>query len=456
MKNIRKMTIIGLLTIIFATVSIPKVAEAASWMRNSVGWWLQEEDGSYPVGEWKNINGKRYYFDEQGYMTTGWFWDGQNWYYFGDANDGAMVTGWCQVGGQWYYMYSDGKMVSNTWIDSYWVNQDGAWVPNETPNRWVQVGNKWWYRHTGGSYTTNDWELIDGQWYHFDANGWMQHGWLKDNGNWYYLGAENDGAMKTNQWIGDYYVGADGVMATSQWIGKYYVDETGKWDSTKIDCEDDSENLIITQEQIEERRLLNQSYREQLTQTAGYNYISKSETIYQFGMLDINGDGVEELFIYTYNPVIGDNGPNYMLTITDGEVSAAGMGFGSLENVEYCVQTKHFINTHYYEDGSYDFRIYEYQGVFFSDELIYSGTNSDYQFAFHVDAKEQYSYGDIYNLSYSEKLTVEQVAYIEQKMAEYLPTRTKLTAPHMLTQENLDRYLPIDDAGIIAQLTEEI
>lgn len=454
MKKAEKKTIIGLLTIIFATICVSKTAEAATWMHNNVGWWWQEDNGSYPASEWKMINGKRYYFDERGYMQTGWFWDDQNWYYLGDVNDGSMKTGWCKVGNEWYYMYMSGKMASNTWIDSYWVNQDGAWIPNEVPNQWLQVGNRWWYRHTGGGYTTNGWELINGQWYHFDAEGWMQYGWLKDGANWYYLGNPDDGAMKTNQWVGDYYVGADGIMATNQWIGKYYVDETGKWDSSKTDYEDDSNHPIITQEQIEERRLRNQKYREQLTQTAEHNYISQSKTIYQFGIVDINDDGIEDLFVYTYDPTKElDNGPNYMLTMEEDYVCGGGIGFGVMENIEYCMETKHFIQTRHYEDGAYQFTLFGFMGAFFvQEEIDLSEDKTRYSFYFYVDAEGNYYYGD--SAKEESKLSEEEKALVEQKMAEYLPTRTKLTAPYALTQENLDKYLPIDDAGIIAQLTE--
>ena len=35
--------------------------------------------------------------------------------------------------------------------------------------------------------------------------------------------------MRTNCWIGDYYVLEDGKMAKDQWIGNYYVDADGKW-----------------------------------------------------------------------------------------------------------------------------------------------------------------------------------------------------------------------------------
>ena len=169
MKNLGKKTIIGLLTIMFATICISQITEAASWMKNSVGWWWQEDDGSYPVSEWKNINGKKYYFDEQGYMKTGWFWDGENWYYFGDANDGAMKTGWCKVGSEWYYMDKETGMMQTGWLTE---------------------GNQLYYLRPNGAMLFNSWAKNDDGWYYMGSNGNAITGWVRTNGYWYYLGKD--------------------------------------------------------------------------------------------------------------------------------------------------------------------------------------------------------------------------------------------------------------------------
>ena len=265
--------------------------QAATWQKNNTGWWWQEDNGTWPANEWKVINGAKYSFDQRGYMRTGWYWDGNNWYYLGTANDGAMKigwqkvngkwywleadgkmatgwvkqgnkkyyldasgamrtgwlkdgnnwyylgtandgamkTGWQKVNGIWYYMYEDGKMAANTWIGSYYVDGSGAWRKTAQPAQWIKSGNRWWYRHTDGGYTKNDWETINGKKYHFDSAGWMQTGWQQINGIWYYLGGAGDGAMKISQWIGNYYVGSDGKMATNTWIDNYYVGADGAW-----------------------------------------------------------------------------------------------------------------------------------------------------------------------------------------------------------------------------------
>lgn len=231
-KQMKKKTLILFLSAFMAVGSIfsplgTVEAEASSWKSNHVGWWWQEDNGSYPVNTWKQIGGTWYAFDQRGYMRSGWYWDGSSWYYLGGANDGAMKTGWQKVNGTWYYMYGDGRMASNAWIGNYWVDGSGAWTKTKQPAQWIKSGNRWWYRHEDGGYTMNGFETIGGKTYYFDGAGWMVTGWRNVNNKWYYF--DGSGAMRTNAWIGDYYVGSNGVMATNTWIGNYYVDGNGKW-----------------------------------------------------------------------------------------------------------------------------------------------------------------------------------------------------------------------------------
>lgn len=215
--------------------------------------------------------------------------------------------------------------------------------------------------------------------------------------------------------------------------------------------------ITISQEEIEARRTINQAYREVVIGNGGSNWAFMG-TPYQFGVADVNGDGVKEILLYTYNPSTqNDLGPDFILTY-DGEVCGAGKGFGSLHNMEYCVDTKYFMNTYYYEDGSYDFRIYEFNGKYFGPVIIYRGTleeGGDFDFSFHVDTNGNYSFGGKDNLYYDQKLTAEQKAYVENKIKEYFPYKTKATAPYQINENTLNECLPIDDEGIKQQLINE-
>ena len=49
---------------------------AGQWRQDSTGWWWQEDDGSYPAGRWRWLDGngdgvyEHYHFDDNGYLET--------------------------------------------------------------------------------------------------------------------------------------------------------------------------------------------------------------------------------------------------------------------------------------------------------------------------------------------------------------------------------------------------
>lgn len=43
-------------------------ALAGEWKQDQTGWWYQNDDGSYPISTWQDIEGKQYYFGADGYM----------------------------------------------------------------------------------------------------------------------------------------------------------------------------------------------------------------------------------------------------------------------------------------------------------------------------------------------------------------------------------------------------
>lgn len=69
-------------------------AFAGEWKQDSNGWWWQNDDGSYPVSTWQWIDGNK---------------------------DGLSES---------YYFNEAGYLVTNTTIDGYTVNADGAWTIN--------------------------------------------------------------------------------------------------------------------------------------------------------------------------------------------------------------------------------------------------------------------------------------------------------------------------------------
>ena len=81
-----------------------------------------------------------YYFDEQGYMLTGWRNINEKWYYLfektgGRAVKGAAAKGWVQIDDKWYYFYEktegdniEGSRAQNTTIGGYKLDAQGVWI----------------------------------------------------------------------------------------------------------------------------------------------------------------------------------------------------------------------------------------------------------------------------------------------------------------------------------------
>lgn len=99
------------------------------WRKSGNRWWFSYPCGCFAKG-WKEIGGTWYFFDTRDWMKTGWQKIGTHWYYL--EKSGAMKIGWHKSGGSWYYLKPSGAMAASTWIDDYYVDAGGAWVPNKT------------------------------------------------------------------------------------------------------------------------------------------------------------------------------------------------------------------------------------------------------------------------------------------------------------------------------------
>ena len=106
--------------------------------------------GAMATGWWSHEGG-RYYTVPSGWTLTGWHADAGKWYYLDPANygrmmtglievnglksylgsDGVMATGWVWIDGRCYYFDASGYMQTSKWIGSYWVDETGAWIPNQ-------------------------------------------------------------------------------------------------------------------------------------------------------------------------------------------------------------------------------------------------------------------------------------------------------------------------------------
>ena len=134
-------------------LGVERASFDGKWMQDAKGWWIQYADGSYPKNEWKllpwNNTTAWYFFDDAGYMKTGWLNHNGKWYFLSTVSDGslgAMKTGWLQdtIDGNWYYLDSVSGEMKTGWQEVsgklYYLNTEksrpfGAMYRNEkTPD----------------------------------------------------------------------------------------------------------------------------------------------------------------------------------------------------------------------------------------------------------------------------------------------------------------------------------
>lgn len=163
----------------------------------------------------RNINGSRYYFDENGAMATGWVSIGarengdmtgiSTLKYFGDINEGQMARGW-------RYLMDDPENSDDDRDFSF----GAATSSNATPSNAEYDGGDgaWYYFDNNGvpayfsedaSSLNNATTRINGQRYFFDGYGRMKSGLIglaQEDGTIIsaYFGADDtDGKMKNNR-----------------------------------------------------------------------------------------------------------------------------------------------------------------------------------------------------------------------------------------------------------------
>ena len=142
----------------------------------------------------------------------GWHTDGKgSWWYQTGATSDDYATGWLKVGDGWYYFNESGWMLTG-WVFASWSNSDKYWWYFGEDgalqfDKWIEYNNGWYMLLSDGRMATG-WQERDGKRYYLDETGRMAAGWLKLDDAWYYL--RSDGSCVVD---GLYEVGADNICA---------------------------------------------------------------------------------------------------------------------------------------------------------------------------------------------------------------------------------------------------
>lgn len=209
----------------------------SGWLKLGETWYyLDPTTGKMVADTAKTINGKRYVFDIDGKMKTGWASTSQGWHYVNALGD--HVFGWLKLNGTWYYLDpSTGIMKTGRHTiggTAYVFNASGAMSTGWTKLKegwrysdsngvehlgWLGLNGAWYYFDpSNGVMVENASKTIGGRTYTFDANGAMKTGWISNSDGWRYLNASG---YETYGWLIDrgtwYYLDpTTGIMQTGR------------------------------------------------------------------------------------------------------------------------------------------------------------------------------------------------------------------------------------------------
>ena len=282
---------------------------AQGWKRINNKWYYfgkldDETFGSFVMyfGGRYIVNGYYYYFGADGDMKTGWIKESEDytyedgskdtfvyWFYADPNNDSRLAIGWKKINGKWYWFYENGEMFDNDtrtingklyafnrdgslheiagWVDLYedWIDSSGKkikesyWVYTDkygvAKTGWQKISGEWYcfgesgylyynefaydskgtmWMDANGRITKSKWILnpYDGEWYYCKANGYIaMNEWTSDSGGWLYMNGEGiilkEGWAKDSTgwcWMNEY-----GRIAKNAWVddGKHYVGANG-------------------------------------------------------------------------------------------------------------------------------------------------------------------------------------------------------------------------------------
>ena len=156
----------------------------------------KDRDDKITISDIRTINGKKYLFDQEGYMLYGWLgedstlkvddtaWQDAN-YYYGGFDDGSAQHGWVQL------------TVQDT---------DG----NDT--------TAWFYFDDNGKMTKNGKKTINGKTYYFRPDGRMIEDWSNARKNNASPAEMLPADASSSNLLGAVYVNGDGGARKNQWI----------------------------------------------------------------------------------------------------------------------------------------------------------------------------------------------------------------------------------------------
>ena len=133
-------------------------------------WYYFGTNGKKITDESKKINGKTYFFDEDGKMEDGWYEKNGEVYYLGEEDEGWRAES------QWLWLERPGN------FDEDDQHEEAANFLNCSNNSSDMCDDEgWYYFGSGGKlYRDASKKKVNGKYYFFNAHGQMLYEWIND------------------------------------------------------------------------------------------------------------------------------------------------------------------------------------------------------------------------------------------------------------------------------------
>ena len=215
--------------------------DQSGWTANEYGNCYLDEKGDFVTGWWE-IDGISYCFSPETYaLYTGWSTHNDRICY---VSHGLPVSGWMDLEGERYYFNEDGSLYTG-WLEidhsRYYLQPDGTLASGwtDTPmgklffddagspcNGIVEICSNQYCFQQGVPHS--GWFEQDGKRYYFHPDGSMYFGWLEENGSTYYFTEDGSAAMGK--------VTIDGIPYFFNSLGKQFI-LVNSWNAIPKDYE---------------------------------------------------------------------------------------------------------------------------------------------------------------------------------------------------------------------------
>ena len=157
-------------------------------------WYYFGSNGKKITDQDKKINGKTYYFDEDGKMYSGWYSDGKDdvAYYLGTEDEGWRAEN------QWLWLENSGD-TDDDFEDDDTKGEAVLGCDADNDDDPCDDEGWYWFGSDGKAYHGEGKKKINGRYYMFNEHGQMLYEWINDNDKRYPApGSSNNAQLDGN------------------------------------------------------------------------------------------------------------------------------------------------------------------------------------------------------------------------------------------------------------------